>query len=148
MARFTEYLNWDAPPNHSASVHPRCKPTQVTLVWMALLLVASVALAAPPKFAGVALVQVGPAVTTYIDSTVVDGVTYEYSITAVGPTCPARPVCGESLEALFNSAPIPATGTHTVTLTWSLSSSSGIVGQNIYRAQIPTSPIPQSTVVN
>lgn len=86
------------------------------------------------------LATVGPTTATFTDSTVVDGQGYAYWATAVGPACPAQPVCGESTPSNVAVSVVPGTGSHTVTLTWTLSTSSGVVSQNLYRAQVPASP--------
>ena len=88
--------------------------------------------------------NVSASATSFTDSTVSDGATYFYWITAVGPACPLQPppglFCGES--ALSNIAPttIPASGSHVVTLSWADSVSTGVVSQNIYRASVPAAP--------
>lgn len=69
---------------------------------------------------------------TFTDATVTDGAKYTYSVTAVGPT-------GESV---CDSAPllvIPATGTHSVVLTWAASTTPGVT-YNVYRSSPPNPP--------
>ena len=89
----------------------------------------------------------GPTVTSFTDNAVTDGTTYIYWVTAVGPPCPAAPVCGESVQLAFAVANIPATGAHSVALSWVLSTSQGVISQNVYRATVPTSPTGQAAAV-
>jgi hypothetical protein len=86
------------------------------------------------------LANVGPAVATYTDSTVVDGAAYAYWITAQANPCPAAPTCGESNPSSVSAVAIPPTGTHSVTLAWTPSTSAGVLSQNIYRVPVPLAP--------
>jgi hypothetical protein len=87
------------------------------------------------------LANVSATATTYTDSTVADGVTYYYWTTAVAAPCPLSPppglVCGESVLSNLFAVTVPATGTHSVALTWTLSPATGIQSQNVYRAGPP-----------
>ena len=99
--------------------------------------------------ANVANFNVGPTVSTYNDATVVDGSTYVYWVTAVEPNCPTQPFCGESAPSNVTiTQTVPLTGSHSITLNWTLSTSSGVVSQNIYRAQSPNAPTGATAVVN
>jgi hypothetical protein len=94
------------------------------------------------------IANVGPSVITYPDSTVVDGQIYNYWITSVAPNCPASPDCGESIPSNLQQVTIPTTGTHTVTLNWTKSTSTNVVSQNIYRVPPPLSPTNLAATVN
>jgi hypothetical protein len=94
------------------------------------------------------LASVGPAVATYTDSTVSDGQGYAYWVTAAAAACPAAPSCGESGVSGFVIAIIPATGSHSVSLAWTPSTSPGVVTQNIYRVPVPLAPSGLSVTVN
>ena len=87
------------------------------------------------------LANVSAAATTYTDSTVADGVTYYYWTSAVAAPCPLSPppglVCGESILSNLFAVTVPATGTHSVALTWTPSPATGIQSQNVYRAGPP-----------
>lgn len=109
---------------------------KATMLLLALLLVSSVAFGSnvPTKIATVAA-----STTTFTDATVVDGVTYIYYVTAVD---------GESLPSNTVYATIPGTGSHSVVLNWTLSISSGITSQNIYRAIAPQPPTNLTNTVN
>lgn len=92
--------------------------------------------------------NVGPSVATFTDTAPVDGVAYAYWITAQAAPCPAAPTCGESGASNTVPALIPPTGTHTVTLSWTPSTSSGVVSQNIYRVSAPLAPTGASGAIN
>jgi hypothetical protein len=64
---------------------------------------------------------------TFTDSTVVDGALYQYQVTAVNQF-------GESAPATSGVATVPATGTHSATLSWVASTTAGVT-YNVYRIQ-------------
>lgn len=110
---------------------------KATLLVLALLLGA-----VPASFAAstaTKIATVAATTTTFTDATVVDGVTYVYYVTAVD---------GESLPSNTSYATIPAAGSHSVVLTWTLSVSPGIQSQNIYRAIAPNPPTNVTNMVN
>lgn len=92
------------------------------------------------------IAQVGPTIVTYTDTTPADGATYAYWVTAY--SCPVPQVCLESIPSNAPTVNIPGTGTHTVTLSWTVSTSMGVTGQNIYRYPAPAPPSGISLVVN
>jgi hypothetical protein len=77
---------------------------------------------------------------TYTDTTVVDGQSYDYMVTAVDPF-------GYACSNITTNAAIPSTGTHTVVLTWVASTTSGVT-YSVFRAQTPTPPSTLAVVVD
>jgi fibronectin type 3 domain-containing protein len=69
-----------------------------------------------------------------IDTSVVDGDVYQYQVTSVNQF-------GESTPITSNVALIPATGTHSVTVSWGASATAGVT-YNVYRitGAIPSPP--------
>ena len=94
------------------------------------------------------LAQVAATASTYTDSAPVDGSTYTYIVTEYAPACPATPLCGESTFTAQFTVTIPATGTHTVSLSWTPSGQSGVTGQNVYRFATPAPDTGLSATVN
>jgi hypothetical protein len=82
----------------------------------------------------------GISTTTYTDSTPVDNTTYAYIVTA-------NDYAGFSCSNLLLSITIPTTGTHTVALSWTASTTSGVT-YSVFRAQVPLAPTGLSAVVN
>jgi hypothetical protein len=80
--------------------------------------------------------------TAYTDSTCPDGATCLYEVTAanaVGESAPDGPV----------TAVIPATGTHTVALSWSAGTGGGTpTSYNVYQEQGTVPPVGFKAVVN
>jgi len=75
--------------------------------------------------------------TSYTDATCPDGSVCTYAVTAVN-------AAGESAAAISNAATIPATGTHTVSLTWTAPTTGGAVASyNVYQS-ILAAPGPPS----
>lgn len=98
--------------------------------------------AADPGYTKVGSVAVGT--TTYTDTTVADGQTYQYEVTEQNSA-------GESGATMTGAAVIPATGTHTATVTWTPGSGGGAPTTfNIYRTTIvvPNPPAAASVTVN
>jgi hypothetical protein len=89
--------------------------------------------------------KIGSSVTTtYTDSTVADGLTYSYEVTAFN-------AAGESTPTPMGNGTIPATGTHTATVTWTAGSGgSPAAGYNVYRetVSVPNQPGAGSVTVN
>lgn len=79
---------------------------------------------------------------SYTDATVADGSVYMYQVTAEN-------VAGESVPLTIGPAKIPATGTHSATLTWG-QSQSGADNYYIYRFLVlpPSPPTSGAVVVN
>ena len=77
-----------------------------------------------------------------IDTAVTDGDVYQYQVTAINQF-------GESTPITSNVAPIPATGTHSVTLSWGASPTAGVT-YNVYRitGAPPNSPGAFTAAVN
>lgn len=88
--------------------------------------------------AGAGYTKIGTSTTlTFTDSTTVDGAVYQYQVTA---TQSVGGVNAESTPATSPGAQIPATGTHSVTLSWAASTTPGVT-YNIYRTgAISTNP--------
>jgi len=76
----------------------------------------------------------GITTTTFTDSAVTDGVTYYYTVAAVSTTTGLYSSCPTPV-----AAPIPATGTHSVTLNWTASTTSGVT-YAVFRASPPNPP--------
>jgi hypothetical protein len=81
----------------------------------------------------------GLTTTTYIDTTVVDNVTYYYTVAAFN--------ANESTCSNVATAFVPATGTHTVTLNWTASTTSGVT-YAVFRAVPPAPPTSLTVTVN
>jgi hypothetical protein len=85
--------------------------------------------------------------TTFTDTTVQDGLFYQYEVTAVNAVL-------ESTAASDGVQSIPVTGTHTVKVTWVASTTdanhSAPTSYNIYRGQVfaPNPPGAVSIIVN
>ena len=80
--------------------------------------------------------------TSYTDSTCPDGATCVYEVTAYN-------TAGESLPAGPVGAQIPATGTHTVALTWTAGGGGGTpAGYNVYQQKSPVPPSGLGAAVN
>ena len=92
------------------------------------------------------ITSAGPALTTglitttYNDTTVVDGVAYGYIVTAVDPW-------GVACSNQLLNVTIPTTGTHSVTLNWVASATSGVT-YSVFRATPPASPAGLAATVN
>jgi hypothetical protein len=82
----------------------------------------------------------GISTTSYTDSTPVDNTTYAYIVTAVD-------FAGFACSNLVLNVTIPTTGTHTVALSWTASTTSGVT-YSVFRAQIPSAPVGLTVVVN
>jgi len=78
---------------------------------------AQTTIAAPPGNGWVQLTS-GLTATTYTDTTCVDGTTCYYAVESVDQF-------GVGLDTSYVTGAIPATGTHTVTLTWTASTTAG-----------------------
>jgi hypothetical protein len=78
------------------------------------------------------LLASGITTTSYIDSTPTDGVTYGYVVTAVD-------MAGNSCSNVVTNALIPSTGVHTVSLSWTASTTAGVT-YSVFRAQSPAPP--------
>jgi hypothetical protein len=89
---------------------------------------------------GATVIATGITGTTFTDTTCPDGVTCTYYISAVDQF-------GESLDKTPATAAIPATGTHTVTLKWTASTTSGVT-YTLYQGQPPNPPTGFSAVPN
>ncbi len=80
--------------------------------------------------------------TSYTDASCPDGATCAYEVTAydaAGESAPAGPV----------SAAVPATGTHTVALSWTAGAGGGTpTGYNVYQQQSPVPPTGFKAVIN
>lgn len=77
--------------------------------------------------------------TTFTDSTVTDGNTYVYMITA-------NNAAGFACSGVSTQLPIPSTGVHSVALSWIASTTSGVT-YAVFRAQNPApSGTPSGTV--
>lgn len=85
-------------------------------------------------------IATGLTTTTYNDATVVDGAEYGYIVTAVTPW-------GYACSNQVLDVVIPATGTHSVTLTWVASTTAGVT-YSVFRAVPPNAPSTLSTTVN
>lgn len=75
--------------------------------------------------------------TSYVDGTCPDGYTCYYVVTAsnsFGASVPSNQVSGA----------IPATGTHTATLTWA--AVTGATGYSVYQGKAPAPPVVSETV--
>jgi fibronectin type 3 domain-containing protein len=81
------------------------------------------------------------ALTTYTDAAIVNGATYFYAVNAVDANGNAS-TCTSVV-----TASIPATGTHTVTLTWTASTTPGVT-YAVFRAQAPNPPTNLTKTVN
>ena len=69
---------------------------------------------------------------TFTDSTIVDGQTYTYQVTSANSA-------GESTPATSSAASVPATGTHTATITWTPPTTGGApTSYNVYRFLVQT----------
>src|SRR5690348_11338704 len=92
---------------------------------------------------------------TFTDSGVTDGAIYQYQVTAFcsGTACGndsnGHPILGESTPLTFSPAVIPASGTHSATLTWNASTTLGVT-YNVYRIQAvpPNPPVAGSATVS
>lgn len=90
--------------------------------------------------------------TSYIDSTCPDQTTCYYQVTAVDSTghesqaavCATNQLCFSTNEAV---AQMPSSGTHTVTVNWTASTTSNVT-YNVYQHLGPVSPGPVSATVN
>jgi fibronectin type 3 domain-containing protein len=86
----------------------------------------------------------GITTTSYVDSVVTDGATYNYDVVSVelvqGGTAIA---CALPTVTVT----IPPTGTHTVSLTWIASTTSGVT-YSVFRAPPPTPPTGFAGAVN
>lgn len=78
----------------------------------------------------------------FTDPAPVDGVTYAYIVTANIPLG-AFYACSNAVTNVV----IPATGTHTVALTWNLSTTAN-VQYSVYRASAPLNPTGLAAAVN
>lgn len=112
-----------------------------TLLLLALLATPALAQGVTlPCGSGATQLTSGLTVTTYIDTTPVDGATYSYVVTAID-------LGGQTCSNIVGSTVIPATGTHTVTLNWVASATSGVT-YSVFRASPPTAPSSLTTTVN
>jgi len=91
--------------------------------------------------AGATQIVTNLAATTYTDTTVADGQVYGYTVVAVDPfgfsTC----------SNIVSGVTIPATGTHSVALAWTASTTSGVT-YAVFRAQTPAPPTNATATVN
>jgi hypothetical protein len=81
----------------------------------------------------------GLTTTSYIDTTVTDGTVYGYVVTAVD-------MAGSTCSNVIANATIPSTGTHTVTLSWTASTTVGVT-YSVFRAPTPAAVV-LTVVVN
>lgn len=98
--------------------------------------------AADPGFTKVGTVAFGT--NAFTDSTVVDGTTYSYEVTA-------QNAAGESGPSNVVTGSVPATGTHTASLSWTPGTGGGVpTTYNIYRVtvQIPNQPAALNLTIN
>jgi hypothetical protein len=92
---------------------------------------AQAAIAAPPGNGWVQLTT-GLTTTTYVDSTCVDGTTCYYAVAAVDQF-------GTAVDTTYVTGAIPATGTHTVTLSWTASVTPGVT-YSVFQGPPPSLP--------
>jgi len=94
---------------------------------------------APSGFTKIATVTTG---TSYTDNTCPDGATCLYAVTAFNSV-------GESAASNAVSATIPATGTHTASLSWTPGTGGGTpTGYNVYQEVGTVPPVALKVVVN
>jgi len=74
----------------------------------------------------------GLTATTYVDSTCADSTTCYYAVESVDQF-------GVGLDTTFVTAAIPSTGTHTVTLTWTASTTPGVT-YTVFQGPPPQAP--------
>ena len=101
----------------------------------------AVAQSQPTCTAGAIQIVSGLSVTVYTDTTVVNGQTYSYTVIASDPF---------GVSACSNIAGgnvIPATGTHSVALSWTASTTNGVT-YAVFRATPPTPPSALTSTVN
>lgn len=115
-----------------------------------MLISVAQAQAAPPGF--VKLTTTAATATSYTDSTCANQTTCYYFLTAVdsaGHESPGAPCAGTQLCFGGNQAVaiMPSSGTHTVTLGWTASTST-VVGYAVYKAVGPLAAGNFSAVVN
>lgn len=86
-------------------------------------------------------ITVNGTAATYIDNTnIVDGATYAYVVDAID-------FAGFTCSNVVIGVVIPGTGAHTVTLTWTISSSIGATSA-VFRASPPLAPTGLTATVN
>jgi hypothetical protein len=117
------------------------KAVLILITVLASLAVSASAQAACPSTAGATQLTTGLTTTTYTDSSIADGASYDYMVEAVNS------FGGFSCSNVVLNAVIPATGTHTVALTWNASTTSGVT-YAVFRAQTPANPTSLTVTVN
>ena len=86
----------------------------------------------PPCGTGTTQLASGLTATTYADTTAADGATYSYVVTA-------NNLGGATCSNILGNVVVPATGAHTVILTWTASTTSGVT-YAVFRAPQPAPP--------
>jgi hypothetical protein len=88
-------------------------------------------------------IKTGITLTTYQDSTIVDGNTYYYIVASVDTNGNYSSPCSN----ISGAAVVPSTGTHTATLTWTASTTPNVT-YAVFRAITPQPPTGLTVVVN
>jgi hypothetical protein len=83
----------------------------------------------------------GLTATSFLDTTVVDGTTYGYVVAAYNN------LGMFSCSNILTSVVIPATGTHSVSLTWIASTTPGVT-YGVFRASAPAPAVSLTATVN
>jgi len=125
---------------------------RLAVLFLSLLAVTAVsAQAAPAGFTKIASTAAG--VVTYSDASCADQTTCYYFVTAVDPVtghespgapCSTSALCFGGNQAV---AVMPSSGTHTVAVTWTASTTVGVT-YNVYRAVGPLAASGLSATVN
>jgi fibronectin type 3 domain-containing protein len=100
------------------------------------LFVSSLALAANPCGMGGVQVATGLTVLTYVDTSVSQGTTYTYGVTATDVNG-LESICSNRVTPFVPNTPPPPP--HQVTLTWNASTTSGVT-YNVYKITPPNPP--------
>lgn len=112
------------------------------LFWSGLWRLPRIFAAADPGFTKVGTVAFGT--NAFTDTTVVDGTTYSYEVTA-------QNAAGESGPSNVVTGSVPATGTHTASLSWTPGTGGGTpTTYNVYRVTVapPNQPAALQLTIN
>ena len=104
-------------------------------LWLSLVLcITSSAFAATPCGVGSVKIASGFSSVTYVDTTVVQGTTYDYGVTVTDANGVESACSNRVTPFVPNIAPPPP---HQVTLTWVASTTVGLLTYNVYRITPP-----------
>ena len=122
----------------------------LVLFIIVLLLTLGANAQASPGFVKVSSVSTG---TSFVDSGCLNLTTCAYQVTAVGSNGLESPpaLCASTQLCLSGNQAVvvmPSSGTHTITLTWIASTSTGVASYNVYRENSPLAGTNLNTTVN